>query len=63
MPRVRDEGIDSSLGRDGCFEGWGGDERNLPLADLVVFGDGRSASDIACQIASAVPVDPASRSG
>lgn len=47
--------------RDGhdYLEEWIGSRHNLSLADLVVFGNGRSPSDIARQIASAVTLDPA----
>jgi shikimate kinase len=38
---------------------WWQPARLAALADLVVFGDGRSATDIARQIASATTIDPA----
>ncbi len=54
----RDKGTDWIRDGHDYLEEWIGSRQNNSLADLVVFGDGRSASDIACQIASAVTVDP-----
>ncbi|MEZ5223803.1 MAG: hypothetical protein R2713_18980 [Ilumatobacteraceae bacterium] len=55
----RDKGTDWIRDGHDYLEEWIGSRQNLSLADLVVFGDGRSPSDIARQIASAVPLDPA----
>ena len=55
----RDKGTDWIRDGHDYLEEWIGSRQNHSLADLVVFGDGRSSSDIARQIASAVTVDPA----
>ena len=55
----RDKGTDWIRDDRDYLEEWIGSRQNPSLADLVVFGDGRSPTDVARQIASAVTLDPA----
>ncbi len=53
----REKGTDWIRDGHDFLEEWIGSEQNRSLADLVVFADGRSATDIARQIASEVSPD------
>ena len=54
----RDKGTDWRRDGHDFLEEWIGSVQNRSLADLVVFGEGRSATDVARQIASDVSPDP-----
>ncbi|MEI7754623.1 MAG: shikimate kinase [Actinomycetota bacterium] len=54
----RDKGTDWRRDGHDFLEEWIGSMQNHSLADLVIFGEGRSATDIARQIASEVSPDP-----
>lgn len=54
----RDKGTDWIRDGHDFLEEWIRSVQNRSLADLIVFGDGRSATDIARQIAADVSLDP-----